>query len=109
WSATTDSSSPNGTKLATPYTGWSTPNAPLASPTDYFDVSFTATANTPYTIWVRLQATNNCNCSDSVWVQFSDAQSNGSTIYPIGSTSGLLVKLATDSTGSSDIAWGWVN
>src|SRR5438552_12068646 len=68
WSATTDAASPGRVKLSTPYTGWSTPNAPIATPTDYFDVSFNATANTSYTIWIRLQATNNCTCSDSVSV-----------------------------------------
>jgi hypothetical protein len=33
-----------------------------------------------------------------VWVQFSDASADGSAVYPINSTSGLLVNLATDAT-----------
>ena len=109
WTTAGDATSPNGIKLITPITGWSTASAPLAAPVDYFDVSIGAEANTPYTIWLRLQATNNSKASDSVWLQFSDAQVNGSAAYPIGTSSGLLVKLASDSTGSSDNAWGWVN
>jgi len=44
-----------------------------------------------------------------VWVQFSDAQANGSPIYPLNSTVGLLVNLATDSTAGSLNNWGWQN
>ena len=39
-----------------------------------------------------------------MWVQFSDAN-----VYPINSTSGLLVNLATDGSGSSLSGWGWQN
>lgn len=102
WSPTSDSTSPSGLKLATPDNGWSSPNAPLASPNDYVDVTFNATAGVPYRLWLRLQALNNNKYNDSVWVQFSDAQA-----YPIGSTSGLLVNLATDGTGASLSGWGW--
>ena len=70
-------------------------------------MTFVAPANTPYRLWLRTQATANSKWNDSLWVQFSDAQSGGSSIYPINTTSGLLVNLATDSTGSSLNAWGW--
>jgi hypothetical protein len=42
-------------------------------------------------------------------VQFSNASANGAAVYPIGTTSGLLVNLATDSTGSNLSGWGWHN
>jgi hypothetical protein len=42
-------------------------------------------------------------------VQFSDATVNGSPVYPINSTNGLLVNLATDASGSSLNGWGWWN
>jgi hypothetical protein len=73
------------------------------------DVTFNAVAGTPYRIWLRLQALNNDKFNDAVWVQFSDARVNGATAYPIGSTSGLLVNLATTSTAASLNAWGWQN
>src|SRR2546428_4905725 len=33
--------------------GWSTTGSPLASPTDYFEMTFNASANTPYHVWLR--------------------------------------------------------
>ena len=56
-----------------------------------------------------MKAVGNSKLNDSVWVQFSDAQANGSPVYPINSTNGLLVNLATDSTASSLNGWGWQN
>lgn len=107
WSTASDSTSPGSVKLVTSNTGYAQTNAPLASPVHYFDVSFNATANTPYHIWLRLQALNNDKFNDAVWVQFSDARSGGSSIYAIGSTSALLVNLATDSSAVSLDGWGW--
>jgi len=109
WSVASDSTSPHGTKLATPSTAASDTGAPLAAPIDYVDVSFSAPADVAYTLWLRVQAANNSKWSDSLWAQFSDAQSNGSAIYPIASTSGLAVNLATDGSAASDQGWGWVN
>jgi hypothetical protein len=42
-------------------------------------------------------------------VQFSDARSGGTPVFQLNSTSGLLVNLATDASGSSLQNWGWVN
>jgi hypothetical protein len=109
WAAASDSASPNGVKLATPDTGVANTSNPLAAPADYVDVTFAANAGTPYTLWLRLQALGNSKLNDAVWVQFSDAQANGSPVYPLNSTSGLLVNLATDSTGASLNRWGWQN
>jgi hypothetical protein len=44
-----------------------------------------------------------------VWVQFSDARAGGSPVYPINTTSGLMVNLATDSAATSLSEWGWQN
>jgi hypothetical protein len=109
WSAVSDPTSPNAIKLSTPPSASSQTSAPLASPIDYVDVTFTANAGIPYTLWLRLEAFNNSKWSDSLWVQFSDAQVNGAFIYPLNTTSALLVNMATDSTASSDFNWGWIN
>ncbi len=109
WSASGDATAAGGTALTTPDNGVANTSGPLAAPADYVDVSFTAQANTPYTLWMRLRALNNSKLNDAVYVQFSDAQVNGASIYPIGSTSGLTVNLASDTTGASDQGWGWVN
>ena len=56
-----------------------------------------------------MQALNNSKYNDSLWVQFSDALSGGSPIYPMNTTSGLDVNLATDSAAGSLNNWGWQN
>jgi hypothetical protein len=95
--------------MVTPDNGVAHTDSALASPSDYVDVTFNANANTPYTVWLRLQALGNLKTNDSVWVQFSDATVSGSAVYSIGTPAGLLVNLATDSTASSLNGWGWQN
>jgi glucose/arabinose dehydrogenase len=107
WSVATDSGSPGGVKLVTPDNGVAHTGSPLAAPIDYVDVTFNANSATPYTLWLRLKALNNNKLNDAVWVQFSDATFNGTPIYPINSTSALLVNLATDASAGSLNAWGW--
>ena len=107
WRKASDSTSPGGVKLASPDNGWASLNAPLASPPDYVDVTFAASANTAYTLWLRLRASGDSKFNDAVWLQFSDARANGSPIYQLNSSSGLLVNLATDSSGGSLSGWGW--
>ncbi len=83
--------------------------APLVSPSDRVELSFTATANTSYRVWVRLNATNNSKWNDSVWLQFSDAVSaGGSALYRTGTTSALLLNLEQCS-GCGASGWGWVD
>jgi hypothetical protein len=107
WTRVGDSTAAGGTKLMTPNLGVANTSAPLASPIDYVEVTFSAVAATPYTLWFRMQALNNDKFNDAVWAQFSDAQIGGASAYPIGSASGLLVNLATDSSAVSLQGWGW--
>jgi hypothetical protein len=109
WSVGTDPTSPNGVKLVTPDNGSANTNNPVAAPADFVDVTFNANAGTPYTLWLRMQALNNSKLNDSLWVQFSDAMASGTPIYPLNTTSGLDVNLATDATGNSLNHWGWQN
>jgi endonuclease/exonuclease/phosphatase family metal-dependent hydrolase len=89
--------------------GWSSVDQPLASPSDYFEATFTAQAYVPYRVWLRLRATGNSKWNDSVWVQFSDSlDAGGDPIYRIGTTSGLLVNLE-DCSGCGVAEWGWKN
>ena len=109
WTTASDSTSPNSLKLVTPDAGWATLSAPLAAPMDYIDVMFDAEAGTPYALWLRMRAFNDSKYNDALWVQFSDALVDNAPAYPINSTSGLLVNLATDGTGGSLGGWGWPN
>jgi hypothetical protein len=109
WSIGAAAGSPNNVALVSTDTGFAALDAPLASPAHYVDIGFAAEAGTPYRIWLRLKALNNNKLNDAVWVQFSDARVNGAPVYAIGSTSGLLVNLATSSTATSLNNWGWQN
>ena len=107
WALTTDSSAAGGQLLGSVDRGWSSVDSPLASPSDYVEATFSAASYTPYHIWLRLRATANSKYNDSVWVQFSDAIDLSQTpVYPIGSTSGLLVNLEY-CVGCGLSGWGW--
>jgi hypothetical protein len=107
WSAAADATSPSGVKIISADKGAAATAHPLASPVDYVDATFTANAGTPYALWMRVQATGNSKWNDSLWVQFSDAQAAGNAAYAVGTTSGLLVNLATDAAAGSLNRWGW--
>jgi phosphatidylserine/phosphatidylglycerophosphate/cardiolipin synthase-like enzyme len=109
WSVVADLTAAGGMKLSTPDGGVKNTSSALAAPVHYVDVPLTANAGTEYTLWLRVQALNNSKLSDSLYVQFSDAQVSGTGAYPIGTTSALVVNLATDGSGSSLSGWGWVN
>jgi hypothetical protein len=108
WAAASSSGAAGGRAMRSADLGWSTSNTPQTAPANHFELTFTASANTPYRIWLRLRAGGNSKWNDSVWVQFSDALVNGRATYRIGTTSALLVNLEPCSgCGTSD--WGWHN
>jgi regulation of enolase protein 1 (concanavalin A-like superfamily) len=109
WQTASDSLSPNGVKLTTPDRNISYPDAPLAAPQDYVDVTFSAEAGKQYRLWFRLKAGSDNKGNDSVWVQLSDALVGGSPMYRINSTSALLVNLAASASPRSLQNWGWKN
>ena len=57
WSIASDATTAGGQLLASPDAGWFNTDAPLASPGNYFEFIFSAPANTPYHVWLRLRAT----------------------------------------------------
>jgi endonuclease/exonuclease/phosphatase family metal-dependent hydrolase len=106
--ARTDSWSGAGTRRMTSADyGWAAADAAHANPTNYFEATFTAQANTDYRVWLRLRAAGDSKWNDSVWVQFSDSvNSSGGSLYRIGSSSGLLVNLEPCSN-CGVAGWGW--
>ena len=107
WARRSLASAAGGEMLASADRGWSSADAPLANPADYFEMTFTPEANRPYRIWLRLSAAGNSKWNDAVWVQFSGAvTSNGAALWRIGSASGLLVNLE-DCSGCGVSGWGW--
>ena len=87
--------------------GWSTPDAPLAAPVDYFEATFTAAAGVPYRLWLRMRATANSKLNESVWVQYAGAvTAGGAPLWRTGTTSALLVNL--ENCSACGVAeWGW--
>src|SRR5262249_34342514 len=88
--------------------GWSNTTSPSSAPADSVDFSFTAASTTPYHIWLRMRAAGNSKFNDSVYVQFSDAiDSSGAPLYGVGTSNGLTVNLAADSSAVRLSGWGW--
>ncbi|HUR33046.1 MAG TPA: carbohydrate-binding protein [Vicinamibacterales bacterium] len=109
WYAAASSTGAGGQRMTSNDAGWSAPTAPLATPANYFEASFTAPSYTTYHVWLRMRATGDSKWNDSVWVQFSDAaDTNGSAAYRIGSTDALLVNLE-QCNGCGVSAWGWTD
>jgi hypothetical protein len=106
WARVSSTTGAGGQLMTTPDAGL-TVTVPLASPPNYLEASFSAVANTPYHVWLRLRAKSNSKSNSSVWVQFNDAlNTSGSAVWRIGTTSGLLVDLEPCS-GCTTAGWGW--
>jgi hypothetical protein len=109
WAAVASSGAAGSRSIKSADQGFSATNAPQASPSNYFEMSFDAPAATTYRVWLRLRATNNSKWNDAVWVQFNDSTTtSGSAAYRIGTTSGLLVNLER-CAGCGTSNWGWYN
>ena len=109
WNRVPSWSGAGGEKMQSTDEGWSSPDAPLASPSDYFEAAFVPEANRAYRIWLRLRGGGDSLSSDSVWVQFSGSvDSGGAPLYRIGSSAALLVNLAACSECGISV-WGWRN
>jgi glucose/arabinose dehydrogenase len=107
WSVVVDSAAAGGRRLRLPDAGAAKITTPLASPANYFEMTFNAEAGKPYRLWLRAKADNDHWANDSVWVQFSGSvASDGSARWRIGTTSGAEVNLE-DCSGCGLSGWGW--
>ena len=80
---------------------------PVASPSDYFEITFDAVAGRAYRLWVRGRAQNDSPYNDSVFVQFSGSvDSAGAPVFRIGTTDATTVNLE-DCFGCGLQGWGW--
>jgi Right handed beta helix region len=107
WSVVADSTAAGGSRLQNPNAGAAKILAPLASPASYFELTFSAAANTPYHVWIRGTATANSYANDSVHVQFdTSVDASGAAVYRIGTTSSTEVNIE-DCSGCGLSGWGW--
>jgi phosphatidylserine/phosphatidylglycerophosphate/cardiolipin synthase-like enzyme len=109
WSRVNDATAAAGIKIASADLAVGTISAPLASPVNFFDVTFNAQAGVRYRLWLRLSAANADKFNDSVYVQFSGSVNAANVpIYRVGSTQGLNVNMAACSDCPLP-GWGWIN
>jgi hypothetical protein len=105
WTVVPDSTAAGGARMAT--TDAAIRLAASASPADYFEMAFEATAGVPYRLWMRGKAQSNAWANDSAFVQFSGSvTSSGAATYRIGTTSAAAVTIE-DCSGCGLQGWGW--
>jgi hypothetical protein len=107
WHLVDDTTAAGGVRIEHPDAGAPKVPAPLANPANYFELTFTARANTPYHLWLRAKAQSNSYNNDSVYVQFSGTVTNsGTPVNRIGTTQAAIVVLE-DCSGCGVSGWGW--
>ena len=107
WAEYSDTSAAGGVRVGQPDAGAAKIGTALASPTHYFDMTFSAEAGRAYRLWLRGKAQTNSYNNDSVHVQFSQSvDANGAATYRIGTTSSTVVVLE-DCSGCGLSGWGW--
>jgi phosphatidylserine/phosphatidylglycerophosphate/cardiolipin synthase-like enzyme len=110
WQPIADTTAAGGTALANSNANAAKIVPALATPANYFELTFSAEANTQYHLWLRMRAQDDLTSNDSVHVQFSDSvTSSGAATMQIGSTSSASVVLQ-DGTGDTGVhSWGWAD
>jgi endonuclease/exonuclease/phosphatase family metal-dependent hydrolase len=107
WRKESNSSAAGQIALRHPDGGAAKLTTALASPSNYFEVSFPAVAGTGYRLWIRGRADGDSWANDSAFVQFSGSvNSSGSAVYRSGTTSALEMNLE-DCSGCGLSGWGW--
>ena len=106
WQIVSDTTAAGGVALRNPDRG-APKGAPLAQPTSYVDVAFTAQSGVDYHVWLRLRAEGDSYQNDSVTLQFSGSvTSAGTPSARLGTIDGLVVSLQ-DTNGAPMSGWGW--
>ena len=108
WTVTADAAAAGGFRLQNPNLKAAKVGAPLASPTQYFEMTFEALAGRPYRLWVRGRALSNQYEDDSIYVQFDNtvAADGVTPATRIGTTAGHTITLE-DCSGCGLAAYGW--
>ncbi len=103
WRIVADTSAAQGRAAVLPNAGRAKVTTPLASPSDYFTLTFDAVANTPYHLWVRGRADGNSASNDSVHMHFSErTDASGNRVWEDWAEINL-----EDCSGCGNSGWGW--
>jgi Right handed beta helix region len=107
WRRVADATAARGLRLVHPNAGAPKLTAALASPVNYFELTFVADAGKGYRLWLRGKAESNVWSNDSVFVQFSDSVNvSGASLWRTGTTSATIMNLE-DCDGCGLSGWGW--
>jgi phosphatidylserine/phosphatidylglycerophosphate/cardiolipin synthase-like enzyme len=107
WRVVGDGTAAGGAAMAHPDAGAAKLTAPLASPSNYFEVTFNAQAGRGYRIWIRGKSAGDSWANDSVFIQFAGSvTSGGAATWRIGTTSAAEYNLE-DCSGCGLSGWGW--
>jgi hypothetical protein len=107
WRPVADATAAAGQRMSNPNAGAVKLTAPLASPSNYVELTFVAQAGRAYRLWMRGKAERNSYSNDSVYVQFSGSTTAaGAATYRIGSSSATTYILE-DCSGCGIAGWGW--
>ena len=107
WGRTSDSSAYNGASMRDADAGAAKLTTALASPANYFEMTFNATAGVAYRLWLHGKADGNYWGNDSVFVQFAGSVTQaGYANWRIGSTSAAEINLE-DCSGCGLSGWKW--
>jgi hypothetical protein len=110
WTRVADSSAAGGVSLHNPDRGQAKVAPALASPTNYVDATFNATAGVAYHLWIRMAAENNSTSNDSLHVQFSDAvDALGSSVGKVDTSASVEIVLQEGSSGAAPHGYGWAD
>jgi len=107
WAVVSDSTATGGAAIRHPNANAAKLTTAKASPSDYFELTFTATANTAYRIWLHGKAESNHWGNDSVFLQFDKSvTSSGTAKWRIGTTLAAEVNLE-ECSGCGLSGWKW--
>jgi hypothetical protein len=106
WSLVADASAAGGSRMFNPDAAAAKLTVALASPANYFELTFQAEAGVAYHLWMRGKADKNAWANDSVYVQFSGAvAAGGAAINRIGSTGAAALSIE-DGTNAGPAGMG---
>jgi hypothetical protein len=107
WIVEADSTAAGSSKLRHPNAGAAKLATALASPTNFFQMTFDAEAGKPYRLWIRGKADGNNWANDSLFIQFNGSvDDGGAPIWRIGTTGAAEYNLE-DCSGCGLSNWGW--
>jgi len=108
WTVVNDSSAAGGAKIRQADGGATKIKTAKASPSNYFELTFSATKGVGYRLWLHGRAEGDDWDNDSVFIQFSNSvNASGGVVYRIGTTSATEVNLEECKGCGLKAAWKW--